>query len=203
MTASSVKKPEDFAQRQQALDPENSFICEAPAGSGKTELLTQRFLNLLARVERPEQVLAITFTRKAVGEMRERILSALLSACGTQPLEPHKQQTWQLATAVLQRDRQRQWDLLDNPNRLQIKTFDSLCSSLTNSMPLESAIGAKPQIAEDADELYRRSVRALLATLETDEPWSDALATLLQQLDNRFARLEDLLVQMLARREEW
>ena len=201
--SNSPKQPADFLQRQQALDPENSFICEAPAGSGKTELLTQRFLNLLARVERPEQVLAITFTRKAVGEMRERILSALLAATGPQPQEAHKQQTWQLASAVLQRDQQRDWYLLDNPNRLQIKTFDSLCASLTNSMPLESAIGSKPQVTEDADDIYRRAARALLSSLETDEPWSDALATLLQQMDNRFSRLEDLLVQMLARREEW
>ncbi|RLT95094.1 UvrD-helicase domain-containing protein [Ketobacter sp.] len=197
------RRPSDREQRQLALDPEQSFICEAPAGSGKTELLTQRFLNLLTRVERPEQVLAITFTRKAVGEMRERILSALQSATGPQPGESHKQQTWQLASAVLQRDRQRQWSLLDNPNRLQIKTFDSLCAFLTNSMPLESAIGSKPQISDDSEVIYRRAVQALLATLESAEPWSEALATLLQQMDNRFARLEALLMQMLTRREEW
>lgn len=203
MTEPQIKQPADFQQRQQALDPTQSFICEAPAGSGKTELLTQRFLTLLARVERPEQVLAITFTRKAVGEMRERILGALQSALQDKPSEPHKQTTWGLASAVLRQDQLLHWHLLENPNRLQIKTFDSLCSSLTNAMPLESAVGSKPQVAEDAEELYRRSVRALLASLENDEPWGDALAVLLQQMDNRFSRLEELLMQMLARREEW
>ena len=199
----TLKQPADVQQRQEALNPTRSFICEAPAGSGKTELLTQRFLTLLARVERPEQVLAITFTRKAVGEMRERILGALNSALQPKPAEPHKQTTWALASAVLQQDQQQQWCLLENPNRLQIKTFDSLCSSLTNAMPLESAVGSKPQVAEDAEELYRRAVRSLLASLENDEPWGDALVTLLQQMDNRFSRLEELLMQMLARREEW
>jgi len=116
---SPPKQPADFLERQQALDPNLSFICEAPAGSGKTELLTQRFLNLLARVRRPEQVLAITFTRKAVGEMRERILSALQSAQGPLPREAHKQTTWKLASAVLKTDRQLAWQLLQNPNRLR------------------------------------------------------------------------------------
>jgi ATP-dependent exoDNAse (exonuclease V) beta subunit len=72
--------PPDQAQREQALDPTNSVLVQAPAGSGKTDLLTRRFLCLLAEVEEPGQIVAITFTKAAAAEMRHRILSKLEEA---------------------------------------------------------------------------------------------------------------------------
>lgn len=197
------RHPADRPQRQRALDPTGSFICEAPAGSGKTELLTQRVLTLLARVTKPESILAITFTRKAAAEMRARILGALASGKGPEPAEDHARQTWVLARAALQADEQYQWQLLTNPSRLQIRTFDSLCAMLTQALPLQSSLGAGVITTEDAQPLYKAAVKDLLDTLESDMPWANSLAQLLAHLDNRYNRLEELLCKMLGSRDIW
>src|SRR5260370_8069128 len=79
---------QDAAHRQAARDMTRSFLVQAPAGSGKTELLIQRFLTLLAHVDRPERIVAMTFTRKAAGEMRERVIEALRDAAAGHPVDP-------------------------------------------------------------------------------------------------------------------
>src|SRR5437764_13834053 len=104
----------DKLQRQRALDVSQSFIVQAPAGSGKTELLIQRFLTLLNYVNAPEEILAITFTKKAANEMRARILKALKhAALEPEPKSAHLKQTWMLAQQVLRRDAQFGWNLMN------------------------------------------------------------------------------------------
>src|SRR3972149_6285051 len=125
---------EDAINRERALEL-NSFIVEAPAGAGKTELLTQRYLKLLQTVEAPEEIVAITFTNKAAAEMRIRILDSLTAATNdVMPEKQHKQQTFELATAALQISAARDWRLLENPARLNITTIDAFCAKLARQM---------------------------------------------------------------------
>jgi ATP-dependent helicase/nuclease subunit A len=72
-----MKSVADQAQRDAALDITRSFIVQAPAGSGKTSLLVRRFLSLIAAKNQPEEIVAITFTKKAAAEMRGRVMKEL------------------------------------------------------------------------------------------------------------------------------
>jgi ATP-dependent helicase/nuclease subunit A len=200
----SLMQPADLAVREQALDPARSFIVEAPAGSGKTELLTRRYLRLLACVKAPEEILAITFTRKAAAEMRMRVLKALaLAANATQPDQPMEHALWQLARAVRDVDAKQGWHLLSHPSRLRIMTIDALNSSLAKQLPILAGTGAALNIARDTQVLYAEVVLRLIERLASRDAASDILARLLRHLDNRYELLESLLSQELARREHW
>jgi ATP-dependent exoDNAse (exonuclease V) beta subunit len=189
--------------RQRALDPTTSFIVQAPAGSGKTELLIQRFLTLLARVQAPEEVVAITFTRKAAAEMRKRVLDALAAASACKPAQSEQERiTLALAEHALHADEAHAWGLIDNPARLRILTIDALCLSIVAQMPLLSRMGAVPAPVDDATDIYREAARETLAQLEHAQ-WTDQVAALLWHLDNDSLRAQDMLARLLARRDQW
>ncbi len=199
----AARTPVDQPQRDAALDPQRSFIVQAPAGSGKTALLTQRFLRLLATVEQPEEIVAITFTRKAAAEMRGRILKALESARGSEPKEAWERGTWRLARSALQHADERGWRLGENPQRLRVRTIDSLCQYLARQMPLRSGFGEPPGVDEQAEALYRAAAQSVLGELEGGDELAEALAVLLQELDNNLDTLQRLIVGMLERRDQW
>ena len=179
----------DAAARSAALDPRRSFIVQAPAGSGKTELLTQRYLRLLATVESPEQILAITFTRKAAAEMRARILQALQSADAPPPESPHKRSTWELARAVRAVDAERGWQLMQHPARLRIQTIDALNASLARRLPVVAGTGAALEPTTDTSPLYELAGRRLLERLGDGSAVAAHLEVLVMHLGNRVERL--------------
>jgi len=193
----------DANERQRALDHRASFIVQAPAGSGKTELLTQRLLALLGVVDRPEEILAITFTRKAAGEMRNRLLQALDAADGPPPASAHGRQSWELARLALHRDRSRDWRIRDNPSQLNVQTIDGFCASLVRRMPWISRLGGLPEIADDPTPDYLEAAERTLARIDSGRRGGRAVKYLLRHLDNRLPRLRDLLVDMLRRRDQW
>ena len=191
----------DDAARRAALDVARSLIVQAPAGSGKTELLIQRFLALLAGVDRPEAVVAMTFTRKAAAEIRERITKALReSSSSAMPDQPHRAATWRLARSALERDAAQGWDLIAHPARLQVHTIDALCATWLRQAPMALRLGAMPGLIEHAETLYRQAARAELDDAGGQSgPWQ----TLLDYLDNDGKRSIDLIAAMLGRRDQW
>jgi ATP-dependent exoDNAse (exonuclease V) beta subunit len=223
--------PPDAEARRQALDIRRSFIVEAPAGSGKTGLLIQRLLKLLAdeSVEQPEQVLAITFTNKATTEMRDRVLAHLaaaqsgIAAQSTEAAEPavldqlaaasseslpaendFQTETRELARAVLVRDSQFGWNLLDQPHRLNIRTIDSVCAQIARTLPVLSGSGGRLTPTTDARPLHREATRRTLLLLGTgDAAFDEALRNLLLHRDGNLAECETLLANMLSLRDQW
>ncbi len=196
--------PRDSSARRRALDAHRSFIVQAPAGSGKTELLIQRYLTLLRDVEQPEQIVAITFTRKAAAEMRARIVNALRDAAnGESAAEPHRALTLELAVAVLERDSALGWSLLAQPRRMRIDTLDALNAWLALQLPILAGGAAGARIVEDASALYGLAARRTLDELGATGTLGDALRSLLPLLGNSQVRLESLLVDLLPKRDQW
>ena len=203
MSLGAERLEEDRLARERALALA-SFIVEAPAGAGKTELLTQRTLRLLGVVRHPEEVLALTFTNKAATEMRDRILGSLERAArGEVPTQPHKRLTQALALAVLAHDAAQGWGLLQHPGRLRITTLDALCASLARQMPYLSRFGNQPGVTDDAEAHYATAARRTLAMVEEEDADGEVVAAALAFMANDAGRLERLLVAMLGKRDQW
>lgn len=184
-------QPADAEDRAAALLPQDSCIVQAPAGSGKTTLLVSRFAALLAKVEVPEQILAITFTRKAAAEMRDRVLSLL---------DDEQDAT---AAAIRSRDEALGWRLAANPSRLQIQTIDSFAMSLTGRLPLASGFDRRTRLVEDGAPLYEATAHQVLNRLFEDDPLSTEIGRFLALNGNDAGTARRLLVEMLGRRDQW
>ncbi|MGI9238852.1 MAG: UvrD-helicase domain-containing protein [Woeseiaceae bacterium] len=198
---------DDERARRDSLDVSRSFIVQAPAGSGKTELLIQRYLKLLSVVENPEEVIAITFTRKAAAEMQFRVLSALkLAHRGERPEQEHQRTTQALAQAALSRDAEHGWQLITNPRRLRIQTLDSLNALISRLQPIsapESASGTRIVTGAELKSLYRAAGLATLDWLTESDAMGVATREVLVHVDNNTWSYVSYLAQMLATRDQW
>ncbi|MDA1077004.1 MAG: UvrD-helicase domain-containing protein [Proteobacteria bacterium] len=177
--------------RETAIGHAGSFIVQAPAGSGKTTLLVRRYLNLLTRVDQPEEILAITFTRKAATQMRDRILDQLRDG---NSIESEQART---------RNRVKGWGLDKNPSRLRIQTIDSFIMGLLRVLPLTSGFNRNALIPEDMRSVYRAAVEQVLHQLFDDHPLNVYVADFLALFANDAARASDHLIEMLAHRDQW
>ena len=199
--------PSDQQQRRAALDTAQSVIVEAPAGSGKTDLLTRRYLSLIPKVEDPAQIVAITFTRPAAAEMRHRILSELEKASIADPAtseDSDPSSMSMLARAAWLHAQRLEWRLGDLPGRLRIQTIDAFCRDIAVQQPLLSGLGSALDIHENSRDLYRKAARRTLENIQSgNAQLRNAIETLLLWRDNNWAEMEDLLVSMLATRDRW
>jgi ATP-dependent helicase/nuclease subunit A len=207
--ANAAGLPPDWQEREHALDVRQSWIVEAPAGSGKTGLLIQRYLKLLAdeSVEEPEQVLAITFTVKATAEMRERVMAQLEAAARGDEIRTDSEfdrATREMADAVLRRDESLGWGLLEHPRRLKIRTIDSVCGEIARLLPVLSGGGGRLTPVDDPTPMYREAARQTLMQLGgADVELNVALRTVLLHRDGSLAECERLLMEMLPLRNQW
>ena len=195
-----TSSPTDDLARERAIDPGLSVILQAPAGSGKTTVLTQRLLRLLAVVDEPEEILAITFTRRAAAEMRARVLRALRGEIAD---DAQGERLRQLAAAALARSQARGWRLAQDPGRLRIQTIDSFNFRLASQLPVTARAGSELTVSSRPDELYLLAARETLLAAEEDAELSADLELLFERLDNRWGHVERLLADMLRQRAHW
>jgi len=165
-----MKKPNDDGQRTAALDTSRSHHVESPAGSGKTLLLTKRFLKLLGEVRDPAEILAITFTEKAAGEMRQRITGFLSGR--TSANDPDGEMT-ALAEKALRAHKDKA-HLLTSSDTLNIMTFHGFCSYIARRAPLEAGVAPDFEIIDNdaqtilTEETVQAALKGFFAYPATD-----------------------------------
>ena len=124
----------DALARLNSVDPTQNIVLEASAGTGKTRVLVERYVNLLRAGVEPDHILAITFTRKAAAEMRQRIIERLKEARGLSEFDAAH---WR--------------DLKDRLGDIAVSTIDAFCLSLLRELPLEADVDPGFNLAADTE----------------------------------------------------
>lgn len=142
-----------------ACDPRRSVVVEACAGAGKTWMLVSRILRALLEGAQPHEILAITFTKKAAGEMRQRLHEWLLAYSSAMPEALDKAL---LERGVAPQPQSREalrglhQRLLACGRPVQVRTFHSWFAALLRSAPLSVLEGlelpANYDLLEDDSE---------------------------------------------------
>ncbi len=165
--------PADEEARRFAVDPCRNVVLEASAGTGKTRVLVERYLNLLRAGVEPANILAITFTNKAAAEMHERIVRRLRE------------------DAALSADGRKRWlDFRDRLGEIAISTIDAFCLSLLREFPLEADLDPGFEIADETEvpRLVELAIDRTLRIAIARAPRDPDLALILAQLGTTKAR---------------
>jgi len=193
--------------RDEALNTAGSFIVESPAGSGKTDLLIARYLALLSKVSHPRQILAVTYTRKAAVQMKNRVTQKLNQA---KAKEPTPESSWEALLLTLAEKALKKHGshpaILFNPESLQIGTFHSFCASLLRGWPVESGIPPGLDLLDDIDQeaLLQRTVDQYVESILSKDVSSEernAYLNRLAALNNYPDTLSKQIKGLLGRRD--
>lgn len=191
-----------------ACDPKRAVVVEACAGSGKTWLLVARLVRLLLAGAAPHEILAITFTRKAAEEMRERLLEVLSQlAGGTDEAVVAQLEMRGLAPdaarAALPRARLLHAQVLASPGRMAIDTFHGWFGTLLRGAPLSSGIVPGASLREDALRMKREAWAPFWRALA--QPQHAELRETYEQLVDAIGDFQarSLLDRMFHARNEW
>jgi ATP-dependent helicase/nuclease subunit A len=163
----------DQEGRLRAIDPRYNVALEASAGTGKTRVLVERYVNLLRGGVDPSNILAMTFTRKAAAEMRERIIATLRDAAARGEIAPAR---WR--------------ELRDRTDDIAIGTIDAFCLSLLREFPLEADLDPGFDIADETEvpRLIDESLDRALRTCRNLAREDEHVALLFAQIGDRRAR---------------
>lgn len=190
--------------REQLKHIDGSKLVIAPAGSGKTTESVKYFMNALLDCQYPESALSVTFTNKATAEFRDRVLGYLrLAKKGTVPSSPHEMDMYTIAKRVLKKDEQLGWNLLANPNRLEIKTIDALCANIVSMSPIMSDMGSTGRVSERPKDLYLTAAKKVLNQYDKKDELGGEIRNLLAKFNNNFEIASQTLTEMLSYRDQW
>ncbi len=192
----------DMAAREQAIASNHSVLVQAPAGSGKTTLLVQRYLRLLTRVDAPERILALTFTRRAAQEMRRRVLDALSAAGLAICPQGMNRETWDLAVAARHHMQGLNLKVQLQPSRLRIETIDAFNGWLAKHLPIAAGTGSNLDVLTDARPVYEEAAQRALAH-DHDDRFGIAVERMLELDDQRWSHLVKLIADLLPSRDRW
>ncbi|MGE3479115.1 MAG: double-strand break repair helicase AddA [Dongiaceae bacterium] len=151
-----------------ALNPAASVWVEASAGSGKTNVLTQRVLSLLLEGFKPDSILCLTYTKAAAAEMLERVQSKLAEWAVMRPVDLEKTLSRDFGLdggdQTLSRARRLFALSLEAPGGLNILTLHGFCQRLLQRFPLEAELAPHFAVLEDRDalELFQAARDAVL-----------------------------------------
>ena len=149
---------------------------EACAGAGKTWMLVSRILRALLAGAEPQQIVAITFTRKAAGEMRQRFAEWLAEYATADDATRVQARDRGLSAAEAERLAPRlaalQGELLRAGRGVEVRTFHGWFSQLLRAAPLsllaELGIAPELQLIEDEEELMPQLWRRFHAQVLSD-----------------------------------